>query len=524
MKLSKFVSEPRVNEVKSSVSEKLVKVIIKKGFDGDVLKFVDVNGNLVEGKVGEKVYISYESFEMLKNGGYVEEYINEDIRKFLEFLKKFNKEGKFEVRCLKDGVVRYREYFDKIEDLIGFLEKIEYEYYDIYVSLVLRDNKETRLIFVDIDNFNDFDAINERLWKYGINPILVANSGNGLHMYFLLDRFVSFEEYYELSEILYELLENILNDLKLKVDYQNIDFNRCVRLIGSFNNKKVRKRSYIIALRNEKDENFVIKVDKIKQSDEFLKKENEKVVNRVSLLFDEFLVGEKNKDEVKNELENEIKKLNLKYLDAEKILRIYCIAKFFGVNFEIFDKVREIYEYALAEIRKNYKTGIDKDGIYVEGFIRKVRLKSVDDVLNFYYKEIFGKYLSKKIESLKKEISGEKRKNYQWIEKIFNNEIVLYDARVRFLMFAGYRYLLKIKKMSVEDALKVIEEWLNKTEEERRKRGLEGKKISTIKSWVRSAMKNYVAKGMKYDPISLKAFLNLISDSEIVKELENRIR
>ena len=79
--------------------------------------------------------------------------------------------------------------------------------------------------------------------------------------------------------------------------------------------------------------------------------------------------------------------------------------------------------------------------------------------------------------------------NYDWIEKVLNEGLP--DARKRFILYVGSRYLVNVKGVSEEEAIKRLEEFYYK-------KG--GGKV--YESWLKSVIKGVKSKGLL--PWSLK--------------------
>ena len=81
------------------------------------------------------------------------------------------------------------------------------------------------------------------------------------------------------------------------------------------------------------------------------------------------------------------------------------------------------------------------------------------------------------------------KRNYDWVEKVLDEG--LDDARKRFILYVGSRYLVNVKGLSEDEAIKRLEEFYNK-------KG--GGKV--YESWLRSVVKGVKSKGLL--PWSLK--------------------
>ncbi|MEM4841273.1 MAG: hypothetical protein QXG80_00875, partial [Nanopusillaceae archaeon] len=289
----------------------MVKIKSKIGLNEEVV-LIDNFGNEVKVLLKkDEIYDVHEEVAKIFVENNWGEIVEKEFEKFLDFLDFFNENGYFEVRLIRNDV-KIREFFERKEDLVKFLIGNGFENYDVFVSLNKRKNKggtindvndNVRIIFVDIDkevSEKEIEEINKKLWESGFNAMIIAKSGKGLHLYFVLDRYISKDEFYELSEIFYEYLENLLN---VKIDRLNIDVSRCVRLVGSYNHKYLPKRyvSFYV-VRNFKDEVFYVKVDKIKGLEEYKRNKIREKFNEIKYLFESFIVGDANKDEVRSEM------------------------------------------------------------------------------------------------------------------------------------------------------------------------------------------------------------------------------
>ncbi|MEM0325170.1 MAG: hypothetical protein QXW35_04665, partial [Candidatus Aenigmatarchaeota archaeon] len=460
----------------------MVKIKSKIGLNEEVV-LIDNFGNEVKVLLKkDEIYDVHEEVAKIFVENNWGEIVEKEFEKFLDFLDFFNENGYFEVRLIRNDV-KIREFFERKEDLVKFLIGNGFENYDVFVSLNKRKNKggtindvndNVRIIFVDIDKEmgeKEIEEINRKLWESGFNAMIIAKSGKGLHLYFVLDRYISKDEFYELSEIFYEYLENLLN---VKIDRLNIDVSRCVRLVGSYNHKYLPKRyvSFYV-VRNFKDEVFYVKVDKIKGLEEYKRNKIREKFNEIKYLFESFIVGDANKDEVRSEMIKILQDFDIKYLSDEEVGELLCILKFFDIKFDI-DYLRQeeirkyfatkLYELAesvkseyskLLKHKKKYSIEFDADGKKVFKADGNVyRLQDFGSTFSAYYKYVFAEKLSELLRKISS-ISSEFNKRYEWIEYVFNNAEKFYDGRVRFLMFCGYRYLVCIKNYDFDKAYEI---------------------------------------------------------------------
>jgi len=526
---------------------KMVKVKSNVDLNEEVL-LIDPFGNEVKVllRKGEVYDLDEEVAKILVENNWAEMVDKNDVEKFLDFLDFFNESGYFEVRLIRDDK-KIREFFERKEDLIKFLIGNGFENYDVFISLNKRKSKggtindvndNVRIIFVDIDkeiSDKEMDEINKKLWDSGFNAMVIVKSGKGLHLYFVLDKYVSKDDFYELSENFYEFLENLLN---VKIDRLNIDVSRCVRLVGSYNHKYLPKR-YVsfYAIRNFNDENFYVKVNKIKELKEYRRNKNREKFNEIKYLFESFFVGEINKKECEEKISELVKDVELEYLNEEEMGELLCILRFFDIKIEIdFERqemVRKYYTKQLHDLIRSVEK--DKKKFLMHGgkvyyFIideygycfckgkEKYRLYDFKDAFNAYYKFIFGEKISDLIKRVS--FAGDNKK-YEWIEYVFDNAEKFYDGRVRFLMFCGYRYLVCIKNYDFDKAFEVCKNFIERTEKEREKRGIKGRNII---SWLKSSLKNFISKvknSKKFYPLSKQKFVELLVGNVDNEVLEN---
>ncbi|MEM5828032.1 MAG: hypothetical protein QW197_00805 [Candidatus Aenigmatarchaeota archaeon] len=215
------------------------------------------------------------------------------IEEFLNFLCSGYEGEKiyWELRVLHQNNIYLQEFFERKIDVLSFfkknLEKLKDK--DCYIGLLPRVEKIGsreavkfgNVFVIDLDSekaIEDYRKIYDKLFSFNIPPSLIANSGNGIHVYYKVNKLVEIEKWKLLQQGLLNFF--IQNFDEYNVDKVVKDEARIIRVIGTINNKKEPKQTSILYSSNikydlEYFEDFVKNFLDLKD----LKKE-EKIISR----------------------------------------------------------------------------------------------------------------------------------------------------------------------------------------------------------------------------------------------------
>ncbi|MEM5820905.1 MAG: hypothetical protein QXP34_01105 [Candidatus Aenigmatarchaeota archaeon] len=187
------------------------------------------------------------------------------IEEFLNFLCSGyeNEKVYWEVRILHKNNVYVQEFFERKLDIISFfkknLEKLKDK--DCYIGLLPRIQKIGsreaikfgNVFVIDLDSekaIEKYKEIYDKLFSLNIPPSLIANSGNGVHIYYKLNRNVDVEKWKLLQQALLNFF--VQNFDEFNIDKVVKDEARIIRVIGTINNKNEPKQTSILHFSNIK--------------------------------------------------------------------------------------------------------------------------------------------------------------------------------------------------------------------------------------------------------------------------------
>ncbi|MEM4773034.1 MAG: hypothetical protein QW648_03440 [Nanoarchaeales archaeon] len=206
------------------------------------------------------------------------------IEKFLNFVcSGYEKEIFWEIRIFQKNKIYSQKFFKRKEEIISYLKR-EIENLkdkDCYIGLLPRTKeigtkdsiKFGNTFVIDLDSEKaifDYEIIKNSLFSLNFPASLIVNSGNGLHIYYKINKIVEIEKW--------SIFQNALINFFLeKFENYNIDRvvkdeARIIRIAGTINNKKEPKETKILSEGNIYDfdyfsdflKNF-LKLENIKQ-------------------------------------------------------------------------------------------------------------------------------------------------------------------------------------------------------------------------------------------------------------------
>lgn len=206
------------------------------------------------------------------------------IEKFLNFIcSGYEKEFFWEIRIFQKDKIYSQKFFKRKEEIISYLKR-EIENLkdkDCYIGLLPRTKeigtkdsiKFGNTFVIDLDSEKaifDYEIIKNSLFSLNFPASLIVNSGNGLHIYYKINKIVEIEKWSIFQNALINFfLEKFEN---YNVDRVVKDEARIIRIAGTINNKKEPKETKILSEGNIYDfeyfsdflKNF-LKLENIKQ-------------------------------------------------------------------------------------------------------------------------------------------------------------------------------------------------------------------------------------------------------------------
>lgn len=206
------------------------------------------------------------------------------IEKFLNFIcSGYEKEFFWEIRIFQKDKIYSQKFFKRKEEIISYLKR-EIENLkdkDCYIGLLPRTKeigtkdsiKFGNTFVIDLDSEKaifDYEIIKNSLFSFNFPASLIVNSGNGLHIYYKINKIVEIEKWSIFQNALINFfLEKFEN---YNVDRVVKDEARIIRIAGTINNKKEPKETKILSEGNIYDfeyfsdflKNF-LKLENIKQ-------------------------------------------------------------------------------------------------------------------------------------------------------------------------------------------------------------------------------------------------------------------
>lgn len=206
------------------------------------------------------------------------------IEKFLNFIcSGYEKEFFWEIRIFQKDKIYSQKFFKGKEEIISYLKR-EIENLkdkDCYIGLLPRTKeigtkdsiKFGNTFVIDLDSEKaifDYEIIKNSLFSLNFPASLIVNSGNGLHIYYKINKIVEIEKWSIFQNALINFfLEKFEN---YNVDRVVKDEARIIRIAGTINNKKEPKETKILSEGNIYDfeyfsdflKNF-LKLENIKQ-------------------------------------------------------------------------------------------------------------------------------------------------------------------------------------------------------------------------------------------------------------------